>query len=447
MIFDDIIAAIATAHGVAGVAVVRASGPGAFELARGIFVPAVEGDIPPRRMTYGRFVDEHGRTVDDGYFVHFPEGASFTGQEVVELHTHGGLAAPAKVLSLLAARGARMAEPGEFTRRALHTGRVDLAQAEAVLDVVHARSEAALRAARSRLAGALSGRVATIRDRLIEAKSLVEADIDFEDEDTGHVDPAEVRALLASVADDLDALCATYQRGRVYREGAYAVIAGRPNVGKSSLLNALLGRRRAIVADQPGTTRDAVEDEAILGGVPFRLVDTAGLRREAEAIESEGIEIARERMAEADLIVFVVDASAGWGDEDKQLRAELPPVPVIEVANKSDLLDDTGHDDGLLVSAKTGRDLDALIATMAATVIGDAGGEEEALLAHERHFRQCDLAAARVRDALAALDAGLSPAITALEMQDAIKALGEVLGETTPDDVLNQIFARFCIGK
>ncbi|MCL4232892.1 MAG: tRNA uridine-5-carboxymethylaminomethyl(34) synthesis GTPase MnmE [Deltaproteobacteria bacterium] len=441
----DIIAAIATASGVAGVAIVRLSGPHCIDLAMGAFRPAHDAAIAPRIMTYGRFIDADGRAFDDGYLVHFPGPASFTGEDVVELHTHGGRAAPATALARLRELGARMAEPGEFTRRALESGRIDLAQAEAILDVVHARSEASLRAASARLAGALSGRLRDLRERLVSAKALVEAQIDFEDADVGDVETAAIATLVESARRDLAALADGYTRSRIYREGALAVIAGRPNVGKSSLLNALVGRRRALVSEEPGTTRDAIEDDVVLADVPFRLVDTAGLRREAERLEAQGIEITRERIAEADLVVFVIDAFAGETDEDRALRATLPPVPVVAVANKCDLAALPGV---LNVSATVGTGLDTLAAEMARAALGEAvSGNDEALLASERHQQRTLAAIAHLDAALATLAAGASPAITALEIADAARALGEIVGETTPDDVLGAIFSRFCIGK
>ncbi len=441
----DTIAAIATASGVAGIAVVRVSGPGCLDLAAGVFRAAHDARIEPRTMTYGRFVDVNGRAFDDGYLVHFPGPASFTGEDVVELHTHGGLAAPATVLARLRERGARMAEPGEFTRRAVESGRIDLAQAEAILDVVHARSEASLRAASARLAGSLSGRLRDLRERLISAKALVEAQIDFEDADVGDIDVDSIAALVESARRDLAALADGYARSRVFRDGALAVIAGRPNVGKSSLLNALVGRRRALVSEEPGTTRDAIEEDAVLADVPFRLVDTAGLRREAERLEAQGIEITRERIAEADLVVFVIDASTGETDEDRALREALPPVPVVAIANKCDLAATPGV---LNVSATRDIGLDALAAEMARAVLGGAtSGSDEALLASERHQQRTLAAIAHLDAALAAVAAGASPAITALELADASRALGEIVGETTPDDVLGAIFGRFCIGK
>lgn len=452
----DIVAAVATAPGIAGVSIVRVSGSGSLDLALRVFRPQRMSTIPPRRMVYGRFVDEVGEPVDDGFLVHFPAPASFTGEDVVELHTHGGRAAPATVLGLLRERGARMAEPGEFTRRAMASGRLDLAQAEAVLDVVHARSEASLRAAGRRLAGALSGRLNDLRSRMIEAKALVEVRIDFEDSDVGDVDPGEVASLLGGLGDDLASLAATYPVGRVYREGAVAVITGRPNVGKSSLLNALLGRRRAIVSEQPGTTRDAVEDDAVLGGVPFRLVDTAGLRREADRLEAEGIEMARERMADADIILFVYDASLGMTDEDRALRDDLPRVPVLEVINKIDLAPTPAattanrppqSTNPFPTCAVSGRGVDELARAMAEAIRGDSGGGDEVLLANERHHQQTLKAMEHVRAALEAVRRSDSPAITALELQDAAHALGEIVGDTTPDDVLGRIFGRFCIGK
>ncbi len=448
MILDDIIAAIATAKGLSGVAVIRLSGPGSFKLARKFFKAAGPGEIKPRQMTFGTFVDAAGDPVDEGYFIHLPAPRTFTGQEIVELHTHGGLAAPAALLSVLADAGARMAEPGEFTRRALASGRIDLAQAESILDVVHARSEAALRAAHARLSGALSGRIATLRDRLIEAKALIEAQIDFEDAEIGDIDPKEIAGLLRMAADDLAALAATYRKGRIYRDGATAVIAGRPNVGKSSLCNALVGRRRSIVSDTPGTTRDAVEVEAVLDGAPFTLVDTAGLRDSAGDIEREGQQIAREQMAQADLIVFLIDARTGWTDEDKALRDELPDAPVVAAANKSDLLEKSAAPDEMPISALTGQGLDELTRKMVETALGaQSGSALEGLLASERQHQGVSTAQARIAAAYDAFEKDASPAVVALEVNDALRALSEILGDTTPDDVLGRIFSRFCVGK
>jgi tRNA modification GTPase len=448
MILDDIIAAVATARGVAGVAIVRLSGPGSFALARKFFKAHAGGEITPRQMTFGAFVNANGDPVDEGYFVHLPAPKTFTGQEIVELHTHGGLAAPAAVLSLLADAGARMAEPGEFTRRALASGRIDLAQAESLLDVVHARSEAALRAAHARLSGALSGRLRTLRDRLIDAKALIEAQIDFEDAETGDIDPKEISALLRSAGDDLAALVGTYRKGRIYRDGALAVITGRPNVGKSSLCNALVGRRRSIVSETPGTTRDAVEVDAVLDGAPFRLVDTAGLRETAGDIEREGMLIAHEHMAQADMIVFLIDARQGWTNEDRALRAQLPDVPIIITANKSDLLKDGEKAVETPISALTGRGLSDLTQKMVGAALGvQAGSVEEGLLANERHHQEARAARDRVAAALIAFEQNESPAIVALEVHDALRALSEILGDTTPDDVLGRIFSRFCVGK
>lgn len=454
---DDTIAALSTSPGAAGIAVVKISGPDAYVVARRIFQPSSPQDRwPHRRMIHGHVIGAEGEVIDEALAVYLPAPHSYTRQDVVEIQTHGGMAAPSTLLDLLADRGVRMAQAGEFTRRAFLLGRIDLVQAEAVLDVISARTRAGLVAAGRQLFGALSGRIDTLRERLIEARALLEANIDFPDEEIGRLDRRAVASILDSVDADLKRLLATYAAGRLYREGVFCVIAGRPNVGKSSLLNRLVRRQRAIVTPTPGTTRDAIEATANIGGVPFRLMDTAGLHEPSDPIEGEGVRIARELIEQADLVLVLCDASLGVLAADRDLLEELADRRTLPVVNKIDLVDEkTASDatkrfggDAIPISATTGQGEQALRDAMLAAVHqGGALPSDEAILTNARHRQAIIRGQQALGAGRAALDENLSPELIALDLVDAHDALGEVVGKGTPDDVLDLIFSRFCIGK
>ncbi len=444
----DTIAALASARGRAGIAVVRLSGPDALAIGRRCFVPRTPGEAQPRRMILGRALDAEGHALDEALFVYFPPGASYTGEPVVELHLHGGPVIVAAALEALLAAGARAAEPGEFTRRAFLSGRLDLAQAEAVGEMIAARSIAAVRAAHRRLAGALSEKVETMRDTLAEAMGLVEAEIDFPDEDIGRVPPREVTDLLDEVLAAADALLAGHARARALAEGAVVAIAGRPNAGKSSLLNRLAGARRALVHEQPGTTRDLIEADVVLAGVPVRLVDTAGLRAARDEVERQGLELARQTIAGADLVVYLLDGANGVTDDDCTYLAALAG-PHLAVWNKCDLAMPDGAAEALAawpVSAKRGDGIEELVAELARRVAGDES-VGEALLAATRQHELVSRARAHLAAGRAIAATGRDHELAAEELRQAANALAELVGQTTADDVLNTIFARFCVGK
>jgi len=445
----DTIAALATARGRAGIAVVRLSGPAAADIARRCFAPHAPGEPQPRRMTLGRMIDAGGAPFDEALSVYFPPEASYTGEPVVEFHLHGGPAIVAAALDALLAAGARAAEPGEFTRRAFLNGRVDLSQAEAVAELIAAKSLDAVRAAHRRLTGALSDKIGAMRELLAEAMALVEAEIDFPEDDLGRVDPAEVAALLDETIVGAEALLAGHARARALAEGAVVALAGRPNAGKSSLLNRLAGARRALVHEQPGTTRDLIEAEVVLDGVPVRLIDTAGLRHAREDVERQGVELARATIADADLVVYLIDGAVGLTDDDRQLLADLPEARRVVVWNKCDLAppDNASIELGALpVSAKVGTGVDELAARLARRVAGDAA-DGEALLAAVRQRDLVARARASLQAARAIALSGRDHELAAEELRQAAAALGEIVGQTTAEDVLNAIFARFCVGK
>jgi tRNA modification GTPase len=432
----DTIAATATAAGRSGIGVVRVSGPKAAEIARRIL-----GELPaPRHAHLARFRDAAGAPIDEGLALYFPAPHSYTGEAVLELQGHGG---PVVMQSLLRAcldAGARLAEPGEFTRRAFLEGKLDLAQAEAVADLIDASSAQAARAALRSLAGEFSAAISQISDQLVELRALTEAMLDFPEEEIDSVHRADAASRLAAIRGLLDEVFAKSREGSLLRSGIHVVLAGAPNVGKSSLLNRLAGEERAIVTPIPGTTRDALREPIQIEGVPLTLVDTAGLREAADAVEELGIARTRSELARADLVLLVEEA----GKPAPLLHDAAPGVQRIVVFNKLDLAPDFKPPAGAVaVSAKTGRGLKALRSAILSAAGWSATGEP-VFLARERHLRALERARGHVdaaRGELARWE------LFAEELRLAHAALGEITGEFTADDLLGQIFSRFCIGK
>ena len=463
---DDVIAAICTAPGVAGLAVLRVSGPGALAVAGRVFRGADLAAAPSHTLHHGWAwsAEPEARRLDEVVAAVFRAPRSYTGEDVVELSCHGGRLSAERVLDALRAAGARLARPGEFTLRAFLRGRIDLAQAEAVADVIHAETSAAHRLALDQLAGSLSRALVGIENRVLDALAEVEARVDFA-EDVGGVEaPPHVRSAVRAVAAELDALRRGSAWARAVREGVRVPIVGRPNVGKSSVFNALLGEERAIVAAIPGTTRDRVSEPLELGGVRVVLSDTAGLRETSDAVESIGIERARATLDESRIVLWVVDGSTPLLDADLAVGRALAGKQVLLVLNKRDLgaaverrtvLDalSTAADVAIVaVSARDRSGLDDLRRALA-TLLGleDAAavesGAPRAVLAHARHVDAVARASAALERAAVAADDDLPGEVVALELREALDALGEVTGRRVDADVLDRIFARFCIGK
>jgi tRNA modification GTPase len=452
----DTIAAIATAPGRAAIAIVRVTGPEVPDLAERL----LSASLPIRRPAL-RWLrhPSTGERVDHVLATHFPAPHSYTGEDLLELSCHGGALTPNLVLDAVLAAGARQAEPGEFTRRAYLNGKLDLLQAEAVLDLVDGRSAAQHRAALHQLDRGLSQRIDQLREAVLRCESLLAYDIDFPEEDDGPIEPERIDAAAREVAAQIDRLLETAAEGELLREGALTVIAGRPNAGKSSLFNALCGFERAIVTEEPGTTRDAVEAVVSLGGFPFRLVDTAGLRVTEKSVERIGIEVARRYMASADVLLFCVEAERSPGaDELEFIRDVETTAPVAIVRTKADRLGDGGClsplPEGLGVqqvasSTITGEGLGQLRDLLVATVFSaDLRRQGEApLVTRERHARQLRLARTEVSAFLAARTGGLAAEVAATHLRSAAQALEELLGVIAPEDLLAQVFAEFCIGK
>jgi tRNA modification GTPase len=437
---SDTIAAIATAPGRGGVGIVRVSGPRAPAIAA-----ALLGDCPPpRHARYTAFRDAGGEALDSGLALFFPAPHSFTGEDVLELQGHGGPVVLGLVLDAALAEGARLARPGEFTERAFLNGKLDLAQAEAVADLIEAHSAQAARAAQRSLDGEFSRRVQALFEALAGLRLHIEAGFDFSDEDIEFIGPEERRARLAEIMEQLAALRATARQGALLRDGLCIVLAGAPNAGKSSLLNALARRDAAIVSATPGTTRDVLREHLHLGGLPVQVLDTAGLRDSGDAIEREGVRRAHEALARADLVLWVQD-----GREPPPPSPHLPAgVPLLVVRNKCDL---SGHPPGLAdgavhLSALSGAGLEALESAVLAAV-GYAAGAGGELSARRRHVEALAACAEAVAAAQAA-DAARQPGeLVAEELRLAQEALAAITGAFGADDLLGLIFSRFCIGK
>ena len=434
------IAAIATAAGPAGVGIVRLSGPEAVSIAERVTHRSLK-KVPPRVLRRATVHEPtNGEALDDGLVVFFPAPHSFTGEDVVEFQGHGGAVTLSQVLGAFLAAGARLARPGEFSERAFHNGKLDLAQAEALADLISARSIAAQRAARRLLEGTLSQEAHTIAIDLQEALARLEATIDFP-EDVGELVPETVDTPLRRASAQLETLLAGASYGRKLTEGITIALTGAPNVGKSSLLNALAGAERAIVTELPGTTRDVLSEELVLAGVPVRVLDTAGLRETEDVVEKLGVERARAAVASADVVIVVVDAT-------HPAPLEFPEGRVVVAVNKCDLaapqLERFAPYPTVAISAKTGMGL----ATLAEAVIGTSPPATDVpLLTRARHEDALRRTATQVADARATLAAGFPAELIAVDVHGALAALGELTGQTTREEIIRGIFSRFCIGK
>ena len=448
---EDTIAAVATPIGSGGVGIVRLSGPRAGEILRQVF--SRPDALTPRYLAYGHIVDSaDGRTVDEVLAVWMPAPRTYTRQDVVEIDCHGGPEPLRRVLDLCLAQGARLAGPGEFTLRAFLNGRLDLAQAEAVADVVEAKTDAGLRLAVAQLGGQLSGQIASLRARLLGALAWIEASIDFEEDE---IPEADLDGDLEAAQEALVALVAGAERGVIYRQGIHTAIVGQPNVGKSSLLNALLRVERAIVTPIPGTTRDTLEETLNLHGIPLVLVDTAGIR-DAPRDEAEGLGVARSREAisRADLVLLVVDSSRPVDAGDREIASLAGNKPAIVVANKTDLPAVPIAADLLLnsprveISALTGAGIDDLEEAIRERVFaGQVLASDEALVSSPRHRDVLRRALEHVDAAVHARREGLPLDFVSIGLHSAVNALGEITGETVSETLLETIFSRFCVGK
>ena len=468
---DDTIAAIATPLGEGGLAVVRISGPQTFAIADKIFQPMGKQSLKPsaaptHTIHYGRIV-RNGRTVDEVLLAVLRAPHTFTCEDTVEITCHGGILPAKLVLDAILENGARLAEPGEFTRRAFLNGRLDLAQAEAVADLIHSRTELALAAANEQLAGKLSQRINQLRDDLMQMLAHIEAHIDFPDEDIVPDTREQLVKQLENGVKFMDELLRTANEGQILRRGIRAAIVGRPNVGKSSLLNQLLGHNRAIVSPIPGTTRDTIEETANIRGLPVVFIDTAGLREARDEIEQEGVRRSRESLAKAEFILHVLDASESLTAADEKYLGEFAGKKRILVCNKTDLprrlnLSEKGGRDVPIaprraaesspyqidVSCLSGQGIEALKDAIKELVwSGEIKADMLQVMINSRHQNALNRARAATVRTLDALRKDATLELVAMDLRIAVNAVGEIVGKTATEDLLDSIFSQFCIGK
>ncbi len=463
---EDTIAAISTPLGEGGIGIVRLSGPDAVAIAARLFSPSRGrgfDEREPRRLIHGFVTDpDTGRRIDEVLAVVMRAPGTYTREDMAEIHCHGGMLPLRKTLELVMKQGARLAEPGEFTKRAFLNGRIDLSQAEAIMDLIRAKTEAAQRIALGQLSGGLSERITGLRDRAAALCAQIEAHIDFPEDEIEPSSLNEIRKEAASIIDGLSALSRTFEEGRFFREGLRIAIAGRPNVGKSSLLNTLLDRDRAIVTETPGTTRDVIEEYLNINGVPAQVMDTAGIREAHEMAEREGVRRSLRAIDEADIVIAVIDRSVPLHAEDSEVLERLKGKRAIIALNKSDLpaaMRDIPGEASLAgvpmlrISAKTGLGIDELKDTLVDIAVGpDRRGLSQAemsgvIVTNIRHRLAIDSAAATLGRAASMLGEGQPLEIVAVEVRDCLDRLGEIVGAVTTEDILNRIFSEFCIGK
>jgi len=457
MQLDDTIAAIATPLGEGGLAVVRISGPTALAVADQAFTPIGTNSRPPSQaeshtLHYGKIL-QSGKPVDEVLCAVLRAPRTFTREDVVELTCHGGILATKTVLDVVLSCGARLALPGEFTQRAFLNGRIDLAQAEAVADLIHARTELALAAANEQLAGKLSQRINQLRGELMLTLAHIEAHLDFPEEDIAPDTQAQLEGRMERGIEFMADLLRTANEGQILRRGIRAAIIGRPNAGKSSLLNQLLGHDRAIVSPIAGTTRDTIEETANVRGIPVVFIDTAGLREAQNEIETEGVRRSRESLARAELVLHVIDANDSLHAEDDQLLREFPARKRIIICNKQDLprrleLSAEFASERVNVCCHTGEGIESLKDAIKSLVwSGGITAEMAQVTINSRHQDALKRASESLHLALDALRADASLEFVALDLRQGIAAVGEIVGKTTTEDLLDSIFRQFCLGK
>ena len=458
----DTIAAISTPLGVGGIGIVRLSGPQSREILERIFRRrGGEGPLRSHRFYLGEVLRPQdpagGGVIDEVLVVFMEKPKTYTREDVAEIQAHSGVLVLQEILEAALHCGARLAEPGEFTRRAFLSGRIDLTQAEAVIDLIQSKTRRSLELANLQRQGRLGREVKEIREELAGLLALLEAGIDFPEEEVPGLSGGETHRRLQKAREKLDSLLRTYDEGKIYRQGIAAVIIGRPNVGKSSLLNSLLREDRAIVTPIPGTTRDVIEEVVNVRGIPLKIMDTAGLRHPQDAVEIEGVRRTRDRLAQADLVIWVVDGSEPLTAADLDILPEVRGKKSVVAVNKNDLprllnpQDLAGPLPGvplIPVSALHHSGIDLLEGAIREIVLnGKEDSSSEVLLTNLRHKQALERAREALARALEASAAALSPEFISLDLGQALHALGEIVGETTPEDILDRIFSQFCIGK
>lgn len=461
MFIDDTITAIATAPGEAGIGIVRISGEKAIEIIDKIFKSKKGKKLSqyePRRITYGYIIDPNKEEKIDEVLVSYMRAPNtYTRQDVVEINCHGGMISVKKILELVLRCGGRLAEPGEFTKRAFLNGRIDLAQAEAIMDLIGAKTEKGFDVALNQLEGFLSKKVSKIRERLLEMMAHIEVSIDFAEED---IDEITLDILLNSsreIENDIQELLDTSQTGKIIREGLSTVIVGKPNVGKSSLLNALIKESRAIVTDVPGTTRDMIEEHFSVKGIPLRLIDTAGIRETEDIVEKIGVERSKELFNLADLIIVMLDASGDLTKEDLDIIDSIGSKKALIIINKTDLPQKLNVDevkniiknrDIIEISILENKGIEKIEDALVNMVYqGKVKAKDSLLVTNVRHKNALEKALKSIRDGIKAIKEQMPLDFIEVDIKDTWEALGEITGDTIEEDILDHIFKNFCIGK
>ena len=458
---SDTIAAISTPPGEGGISIVRLSGPEAIRIAHSVFRPARPDKSPTRvrshTIIYGHIVDpQSNRIIDEVLLSVMRAPYTYTREDIVEINCHGGAVVTAKVLDLLLRQGARLAEPGEFTKRAFLNGRIDLSQAEAVIDLIRAKTDLSLKAAANMLLGGLSEKIRKLRNSIAQILAEIEASIDFPDEDLDFMPPDEIMERLNAAAEEMKRLLETAKEGRILREGVRAVIAGKPNVGKSSLLNRLLSEERAIVTDIPGTTRDSIEEYINIGGIPVRIIDTAGIRLTTDPVELEGVKRSKRMIEMADLVLAMFDSSQELTEEDFELLKLISDKPALIVMNKIDLPSRISSEDLakhsnrriVRISALKEIGMDELKAEIVKLITGGRVIPSDPSVAiNLRHRDALRRALESLSYAMDSIGRGEPPELIAVDLRGALNCLGEIVGAVTSEEILDRIFSQFCIGK
>lgn len=448
---EDTITALATPAGVGAVSVIRLSGPKSFLIADKVFRgKQILADAKSHTLHYGKILNREGEIVDDVLVSVFRNPNSFTGEDSVEISSHGSPYITKRILELLIDNGARSAYAGEFTQRAFLNGRMDLAQAEAVADIINARTEASLRGARNQIDGLLSSKVTELKDALVNVSSLMELELDFAEEDIQFVNKDEALKRIDSIILELSNLLKTYSFGRIIRDGIHVAIVGKPNVGKSSLLNYLLKDSRAIVSEIPGTTRDVITEDFSYDGILFKLFDTAGIRESSDAIELEGISRSKNALKNADIALYLYDTFSEFEDDlYKEVLKTAGKDKVILAQNKIDISDADGkRSPDIKISAKKGLGILEMLDLMKSRAFAsNSYTENSAIITNFRHYQALEGARQNLLNAKNSIIGNLSGEFAAVDLRNAINSLSEIIGVVTSDDILNNIFSKFCIGK
>jgi tRNA modification GTPase len=447
---NDTIVALATPAGTGAISIIRLSGEGSIPAVDKIFKGSAKlSECQSHTIHYGKVYDEEQSLIDDVLISIYRNPNSYTGEDSIEISTHGSPLIVQKIIQTLLKSDIRIAEPGEFTKRAFLNGKIDLAQAEAVVDIINSRTEASLRGARNQLDGILSNKVKTLRKELIKVSSLIELELDFAEEDVQFVSSQEILKLIDHLVEEINQLLNTYSFGKVLKDGVNVALVGKPNVGKSSILNYILKESRSIVSEIPGTTRDIIREEVSIDGILFRIIDTAGIRVTEEEIEREGVARSRNAVENSDIVVFISDEMSGFDTElYNNLLKLTTKARIISVQNKIDLGLPQLLNIEVKVSAKTGEGMNDLLNYMKKKSMGiESYSEKTAIVSTLRHSEALNRAKTHLINSRNTIHNKLSGEFVSLDLRNAEDALGEIIGEVTSEDILNSIFSKFCIGK